>query len=423
MKNLRANVKTAAAGIGWAIRRSHHHARLVLLASLVALMLGAPAVSARDCSPRTVKSPELLEPKGWCFVASKDPRRPAILLFHGLHQGEWNWTKPSSHDQYIYNYRVHPKVRHETKESPGVGVFKIGRSEKLDSKGVDGNNWFDFLLSQGYSVATWTQNGPRFEPAYQSAKKAYGVFLKKTAARSPSAPPPIALIAHSRGGLVIRRLLKDPENDVRRVRWVITLHSPHQGSDMARVPSQIFAEITDVLSPVPLPKKVKEELHELAVEMARPLTKFVTEHTTAGDESRELMPEGPLFRNLENGEKALPGVRYYTFGGTNPRYYRLYTWVFTPGSATPQFRGLDKYFKWEIKPVEIEQISPMFDRVRDFAGEIKPGYGDGLVTVERARLPKKIFPSAIHETTKLNHAEVLWDRDLQRKVASILARP
>ncbi len=397
---------------------------VLALALSILVALAAPAVSAQLCPPPVVKSPELLEPKGWCFVASKDPRRPAILLFHGLHQGEWNWTAPSSHDQYIYNYKEHPKVRHETKESPGVGIFKIGRSEKLDPKKVvDDNNWFNFLLNQGYSVATWTQDGPRFEAAYQSAKKAYQVFLKETSTRSSSAPPPIALIAHSRGGLVIRRLLKDLENDVRRVRWVITLHSPHQGSDMARVPSQIFGEITDLLNPVPLPKKIKEELHELAVEMARPLTKFVTDHTKAGDESRELMPGGPLFRSLEDGEKALPGVKYYTFGGTNPRYYRLYTWVFTPGSATPQFRGLDKYFKWEIKPVEIEQISPMFDKVRDFAGEIKPGYGDGLVTDERARLPKKTFPNAIHETTKLNHAEVLWNSDLQRKVVSILARP
>lgn len=363
------------------------------------------------------------EPRGWCFVRGKDPAKPAILLLHGLHQGEWNWTKPSSHDQYIYDYTRHPKVRHETKESPGVGIFKIGKSEKLSAEWVDARNWFDFLVNQGHTVATWTQDGPQLEPAYQSAKIAYAKFLKETAAQKPSAPPAVALIAHSRGGLVIRRLLKDPETDVRRVRWVITIHSPHQGSEMARAPSQLFAEITDLLGPVPLPKKVKEELHDLAVEMARPLTKFVTEHTKSGDESRELMPGGPLLRNLEAGEKELPGVRYYTFGGTNSRYYRLYTWMFTPGSAKPQFRGLDKYFKWEIKPVEIEPFSPMFDKLRDFVHEIKPGYGDGLVTAERARLPKKIFPNAVHETNKLNHAEVLWDQDLQRKVISILSRP
>ena len=388
-----------------------------------------PAVASSYCDQARsqMRKPQAArdaaEPTGWCLVRGKDPAKPAILLFHGLHQGEWSWTKPSLHDQYIYDYKQHPKVRHETKESPGVGIFKIGKSEKLATTSVDALNWVDFLANQGHTVATWTQDGPQFERAYQSAKSAYAKFLQETAGQKSSAPPPVALVAHSRGGLVIRRLLKDPETDVRRVRWVITIHSPHHGSEMVRAPSQLFAEITDLLGPVPLPKKLKNELHALAVEAARPLTKFVTENTKSGDESRELMPDGPLLRSLEAGEKELPGVKYYTFGGTNPRYYRLYTWMFTPGSATPQFRGADKYFKWEIRPVEIEQFSPMFDKLRDFVHEIKPGYGDGLVTAERARLPKKIFPNAVHETTKLNHAEVLWDLDLQRRVIGILSRP
>jgi hypothetical protein len=396
-----------------------------LLALAVCLQPAAASTScdqARSQMRKLQAVRDAAEPTGWCFVRGKDASKPAILLFHGIHQGEWSWTKPSSHDQYIYDYKQHPKVRHETKESPGVGIFKIGKSEKL--KDVDTLNWVDFLVNQGYTVATWTQDGLHLEPAYQSAKKAYAKFLQETAGQKSSAPPPVALIAHSRGGLVIRKLLKDPETDVRRVRWVITIHSPHQGSEMARAPSQLFAEITDLLGPVPLPKKFKDELHALAVETARPLTKFVTEHREGvGDESRELTPGGPFFRNLEGGEKALPGVKYYTFGGTNSRYYRLYTWMFTPGSATPQFRGVDKYFKWEIKPVEIEPFSPMFDKLRDFVHEIKPGYGDGLVTAERARLPTKIFPNAIHEVTKLNHAEVLWDQELQRKAVSILSRP
>lgn len=394
----------------------------VVLATIVlapVLLLPTTAATA-SCEPSTTQMRKATpgrdgsELKDWCLVRGKDPAKAAVLLVHGLHQGEWNWTKPSSHDQYIYDYKRHPKVRHETKESPGVGIFKIGTSEKLPARDVDALNWFDFLVGQGHTVATWTQDGPKLEPAYQSAKKAYARFLKETASQR------VALVAHSRGGLVIRRLLKDPETDVRRIRWVITIHSPHQGSEMARAPSQLFAELTDLLGPVPLPKKIKDELHDLAVEAARPLTKLVTEHTSSGDESRELMPGGPLLRNLEAGEKELPGVVYHTFGGTNPRYYRLYTWTFSPGSATPQFRGVDKYFKWEITPVEIEPLSPMFDKLRDFVHEIKPGYGDGLVTAERARLPRKSFPNAIHETTRLNHAEVLWDRELQLKVVNIL---
>lgn len=351
--------------------------------------------------------------------------RPAVLLFHGLHQGEWNWTLPASHEQMTYNYRQHPKSISATKESPGVGIFKIGKSDMIPAADVNANNYVKLLKQQGFTVATWTQKGPTFEPAYQSAVEAYKHFREDTAALNPAAPPPIALLAHSRGGLVVRRLLKEQEKDMGRVRWVITLHSPHHGSEMARAASQIVAEVTDLAGPLPLPQKTKKQLRDLVVEAARPLTKFVTERTSAGggDESRELMPGGPLFRSLEKGEQQLPHVRYYTFGGTNPRYYRLYTWMFTAGSSVPQFKGLDKYFKWEARPVEIAGMSPMLDKLRDIVQEIQPGKGDGLVTDLSAHLPKAIFPNAIHATNNLNHAEVLWDPGVQRQVLKILSMP
>lgn len=411
--------------------------RPVFAATLVAVLVAAVASPVLAASPtakerRPASGAAKVCGSSWWRESGSDRRfecgkagRPAVLLFHGLHQGEWNWTAPASHDQMAYNYNQPPKAIKATKESPGVGVFKIGKSDKIPAAEVNANNYVDLLKQQGFTVATWTQQGPTIEKAYKSAVDAYNHFRDDTAALNPASPPPIALIAHSRGGLVIRRLLKEHEKDMGRVRWVITLHSPHHGSEMARAASQIVAEVTDLAGPLPLPQKTKEQLRDLVVEAARPLTKFVTEHTSAGggDESRELMPGGPLFRSLEKGEKQLPNVKYYTFGGTNARYYRLYTWVFTAESAVPQFRGVDKYFKWEAKPVEIAGMSPMLDKLRDIVHEIKPGKGDGLVTDVSAHLPKAIFPNAIHATNNLNHAEVLWDRGVQEKVLKILSTP
>ena len=332
---------------------------------------------------------------------------------------------PASHDQLTYNYNQPPKSVSATKESPGVGIFKIGKSDQIPAAEVNAKNYVALLKQQGFTVATWTQRGPSFERAYQSAVEAYNNFRIDTAALNPGSPPPIALLAHSRGGLVVRRLLKEQEKDMERVRWVITLHSPHHGSEMARAASQIVAEVTDLAAPLPLPQETKTQLRDLVVEAARPLTKFVTENTSAGggDESRELMPGGPLFRALESGEKQLSQVKYYTFGGTNPRYYRLYLWMLTAGSAVPQFSGLDKYFKWEANPVEIAGLSPMFDKLRNIVQEIAPGKGDGLVTDVSARLPKAIFSNATHTTNNLNHAEVLWDPGVQQQVLKILSMP
>lgn len=399
-------------------------ALLLLTTAVPAFAADAPAVKSRRPIVGAAKSCG----SSWWHTTARGgrfecgaPGKPAVLLIHGLHQGEWNWTAPATHEMLIYDYERPPKPIRATKESPGVGLFKIGKSDTLAVAAVNASNYFDLLRGQGFTVATWTQDGPRFEAAYQSAVTAYKRFLEDTAALNHASPPPIALVAHSRGGLVVRRLLKEHERDMARVRWVITLHTPHRGSEMARAAAQIFAEVTDLVGPLPLPHKAKEQLRDLALEAARPLNKFVTEHTSAGDESRELTPNGPLFRSLEKGEKALPHVRYHTFGGTNSRYYRLYTWMFTPESALPQFRGVDKYFKWEARPVEVAGFSPMLDKLRDIVAEIKPGKGDGLVTDTSARLSKTVFPNAVHVSNRLNHAEVLWDRGVQQEVLRILS--
>jgi hypothetical protein len=74
-----------------------------------------------------------------------------------------------------------------------------------------------------------------------------------------------------------------------------------------------------------------------------------------------------------------------------------------------------QYFVWRVRANEMAPISPMLDEMRDFAAELKPGQGDGLVTNASSRLPW-----STHVTTDLNHAEVLWDRPLQQRVARLL---
>src|SRR5438552_4165061 len=173
---------------------------------------------------------------------------PAVLLVHGLHQGKWSWLQPSSHDQYSYDYRHDPQSRKVDELRPAGTPFKIGKSNKLDGEGgrfnVDDHAWFNVLRDHQLTVATWTQPGKDFKTAYASAKIAFTTFLQDTAALNPSSPPPAALLAHSRGGLVVRQLLKDFQSDdrLRRVKWVITLHSPHQGSDLGRYKGKIGAE-------------------------------------------------------------------------------------------------------------------------------------------------------------------------------------
>jgi hypothetical protein len=307
----------------------------------------------------------------------------------------------------------------ETHRVPNVGVYKVGKSKWLYGSEQNraawdkANNWFDFLVQRGFTVATWSQNQLTMADAMPSAREAFDSLLAQSAAASPAAPPPVALIAHSRGGLVIRQLLKE-KGSRDRVKWVITLHSPHAGSELGRTPGKLASEIVDLIdccAPPLITAPLKPQLKALAVEAMRPMTKLLMD-----DESRELSPGSPLLRNLAEGEKKLEDVTYYTFGGTNPRVYRLYTWLFDAESAVPQYsvkRG--QYFVWRVKPAEIAGVSPILDKIRDFAPEVVPGKGDALVSDASSRLPW-----SIHTTTELNHAELLWNKPLMGKVAGLI---
>ena len=86
---------------------------------------------------------------------------------------------------------------------------------------------------------------------------------------------------------------------------------------------------------------------------------------------------------LMDGERAVPRVSYYTFGGVNPNFFRLYAWLFTAMSSVQQLRNFEMYYKWETKAADLGAISPILDKLRDFAPEMKPGFGDGLVSDAR----------------------------------------
>jgi hypothetical protein len=358
------------------------------------------------------------------IVCAKDPSRPAILLFHGNHEDGRTWTAPS-YTGYAYDYKHHPGMKRigEAHSLPNTGLYKIGKSDWLYGKDRaawdKANNWFDYLVQRGFTVATWSQNMFTVAAAMPSAREAFDSLLAHTAARSPGAPPPVALVAHSRGGLLVRQVLKE-KGSMNRVRWVVTIGSPHAGSELGRAPGLMVAEVLDLMDCC-APGPLKQKLRDLVVEIMRPATTVCLGSIWCwNDEDRELQPNSPLFRKLAEGEKKLEDVTYYTFGGINPRVYRLYRWMFDAQSAVPQFSaGRGKYYVWRVKPVEITSVSPVLDKIRDFVPEVTPGKGDALISDASSRLPWQ----SIHTTTNLNHAEMLWDKPLMDKVASLIADP
>lgn len=172
-----------------------------------------PASSEAYCPPSRAIAPGGLRSLGR-ISCSQDPTRPVIILVHGLHQSLKTWTEPSNVG-YAYDYSAQPGENRvgDTHDKPNTGIYKLDKSPWLygsDQPGWDRqHNWFDFLTEQGFTVATWSQPGTSLADAWSSAAQMVGQVLDMSRDRNPGAPPPVALIGHSRGGLLIRKLLKE----------------------------------------------------------------------------------------------------------------------------------------------------------------------------------------------------------------------
>jgi pimeloyl-ACP methyl ester carboxylesterase len=338
------------------------------------------------------------------------PDRPAVLLVHGLHQSAQDFTHPSITG---VNYDVdHAPADRDlgASDTAGVGIESVGVSSLAS---VDGDDWFDFLAHENCTVGAWTMPTYDVFEALNSASDALAHLQQATRAVDASSPPPIALVGHSLGGLVIRALLKEKGNLGGQIQWVITLCSPHQGSELALAPQKLEDDAAAWAGQVPLPGVLSDPIQDVARQMTAALIDMFAPPIDPA--SKQLAPNSAMLQALAAGETALPGVRYDTFGGTNPNYVRVYAWTFDAESAVPQFAGASVYFKWKVHANEIAPASPMLAKLPHFFPEITQGQGDGLVADARAHLPW-----SIRHTLPLNHAQVLWNRALQHEVASIL---
>jgi hypothetical protein len=137
------------------------------------------------------------------------------------------------------------------------------------------------------------------------------------------------------------------------------------------------------------------------------------------DGANQLLPDNPIFAELASADELRNmNIEVRTFGGTSPRYARLYSWHYTLDSYLPQWDFHP--FEWTLFPVEVPLASPVLDALPDVAvdDEQIEGLGDGLVANARAKLA-----GAPHEAFPVNHAEALWGEDLFARVADLLGTP
>jgi len=274
---------------------------------------------------------------------------------------------------------------------PGVGVWSL----ELDPmKSVTG--WGPFLNSHRYRTASYSQVDPTGLLA-QPVRELRAV-VQALMKNFPDPKIRFVVIAHSRGGLLIRKFLKDFPQDASRIFMVITLHSPHLGSDLASVANALNSAISDLEATVGW-------LATTALGWLKDLI--------SSPAYQELATGSPFLTDLANGETALPGVQYYSFGGNQVTLTRLRSWVYTAGSAFPQWHW-PPFHHW-ITVTEIPFASPVLDSLPNLEPEITEGEGDILVADQRAHLN-----FSVRRTNSLNHAEALWDPGLQLQVLRLL---
>jgi len=360
------------------------------------------------------------EPSGWKFHLG-EKGKPAVLLIHGLAASGTHWTSPADTWSIKHAHFKHwkaPKKQSGSSTLPKIkGAIRSIVVSAVDKKADEDGSFWTYLVKEGYTVATWNQvpcmdtksmpsqvcmNKDVFDAAYPTAREALAHLATLTTEN-------IAIVAHSRGGLIGRKLLKESDTalpSITRVKWFVTLHTPHQGSSMATKGNdlqKVLKAPTKVIDlgfvPDAVEKLAKKLLPKAGEKLADMIDVLVVITGLAG--ARELDHKGAIIKGIADKEAKRPGVKYYTFGGTSPRVARLWARVYTNG-------GLD----WKTEGREI----------LDYPQDLKTGFvemkkgGDLLVTDASSHFVHEDK----HFTNKLNHAEVLWNKGVQKKVASLL---
>lgn len=225
----------------------------------------------------------------------------------------------------------------------------------LDDPGKVWQNLAPQLAAEGYDV--WEMNYPNDQPIVESSLLFSGELhqLYQLGRRS------VSLVAHSMGGLVSRELLTSPTISYRhlvqqgkapKVERLIMVGTPNHGSQMARF--RIFGEIRD-------------HFDRLFNGQANPLG-FILDG--AGEAKIDLLP-GSSFLTELNGRK-------------NPEYtdMLIIAGISTPWNKDDVARWLDGIGQLAGKDHR-EELDAVGWAMISMSNEV----GDGLVTLESARLP------------------------------------
>jgi len=320
---------------------------------------------------------------------------PVVLLLHGLNGDINHMCSPDVSPGMNYNLYWTPPDHTDLgwHAYPNVGLYGLIFSPKRTVTG-----WQPYLAQLGYLTFNYAQIAAlgKVEDAAVELEAVVRYLLGQYGKR-------ILFVCHSRGGLLFRTFLQRVRNDIdvlTRIGGAYTLHTPHQGSQVADVAMAIHDAVTNLRGISPDSNfraaldAIDDQVNHTAIVELSPTSSVIT-----GLRQQETQPLN------------VP-VTIHTSGGTNPRLFSMWESWFDASSAIPCFNLPP--FRWTTypsAPINFLDGTP----VADICPEERHG-GDVLVTEVNSRLPWE----ASHGIRDTNHAAALWDSTEQDNARSKL---
>jgi hypothetical protein len=337
---------------------------------------------------------------------------PVVLLLHGANGDANVMSDPAVVPGFNVERVAEGTIRdHGWHPYPNVGWWSLGVDSVVPVEG-----WEPFLNGRDIPTLNYAQDGARGSLA-ESAAELRRLLEVLEEQRTGNLHPDFAevadrrimLMGYSRGGILARQVLVDLKATdapvLRRISNCIELHAPNQGSNLGSVAAAVDGAATALRAAIEalvIPPPVKNVALGW---LARFLDLLHADLGAHGDYA----VGSQVLRELAEAEP-VPGVEYFTFGGTRPVLLNVRGWAFTPGSALPQWH--EPPFHWRSAYQALLPIPPPLPLP---VSELTDGVGDMFVVEAAARLP-----FSVHRHNHISHAECLWDNSLKIQVAAIL---
>jgi pimeloyl-ACP methyl ester carboxylesterase len=359
--------------------------------------------------------------------------QPLVVLLHGLGGDRDDWLNPFQDRNWPFDSRHNPPARPLGAHAslPTAALLGLSPADFIsprltaNSSGVDGSDdrgWWHALAQAEFPVLTYSQVSGVLLPFGQGPVAEFRAFMETLQLDmrddAAFATRPVVIVGHSRGGLIGRAYLGDPEVKANaavrfpHVTGLITLSSPHAGSQMALLDDRIIGHIETVQHVLPaLPHDIGDHiLNSLKAKVA----------SYGSPEVDEIRPGSDLYSALATQEPIQPGIRCISVGGTSPRFLRVYRWMVDLDRLLRVSKTGKIEFHWQAKAVEAKIVSPILDgkwlkAVGVKLDEMTRGRGDGLTADASCRFPAS-FHEEEHLSFPMNHGEELWAAELQQAI-------